>query len=111
MKKILTILLAFACAFALFSCGETGVTVGDFKNAINNTTPAEIEITIVQQTANGPLTSEMTTTFAEDDSFTIEGFYERFTSASSSEDKETIAINVSCSASGSYSDGGSFADA
>ena len=109
MKKLLIILLALTCAFALFSCGDDGVSVEEFKKAINATNPTEIEVTIVQETANGNLAAEMTTTFAEDGSFVIVGFYERFTGASSLEDKESIPINVSCNASGSYSDGGDFA--
>ena len=107
MKKFLIILLTLTCAFTLFSCGDDGVSLKDFKSAINATNPAEIEIKIVQETANGNLNSEMKTTFAEDGSFVIVGFYELF-SASSSEGKETVSINVSCDANGKYSDGGEF---
>lgn len=108
MKKFLIILLTLTCAFALFACGEDGVSVKDFKAAINATNPTEIHVEITQETANGDLVAVMTTTFEDDGSFVIVGTYEQFTGASSGENKLSLPINVSCDANGNYSDGGDF---
>ncbi|MBO7304978.1 MAG: hypothetical protein J6V09_07135 [Clostridia bacterium] len=109
MKKFLIILLTLTCTLMLFACGDDGVTVKDFKQAITATNPTEIEISIKHETANGDLNSSMVTTFAADGSFTIVGSYEQFCNASASEDKISVPINISCDASGNYSDGGDFA--
>ena len=111
MKKILIVLLALTCAFAMFSCGGSA-SIKDFEESINNTDPAAIELQITSDTAFGALSADFKTTFAEDGSFVIDGSYEKFnttTEGASADVKTVVPVKITCDANGSYSDGGAFA--
>ena len=110
MKKILVVLLALTCAFAMFSCGNSA-SVKDFNKAIENTNPTAIEVDITSDTAFGALKASFVTTYAEDGSFTVEGFYEKFNAITEGNAEDLISavnVNITCDKDGKYSDGGSF---
>lgn len=111
MKKILIVLLALTCAFAMFSCGG-GASVKDFSDAIDATNPTVVSVEVTSDTAYGPLSASFVTAFAEDGSFTIDGTYEKFnTSTEGDADDVTtsVPVKITCDKNGSYSDGGVFA--
>ena len=110
MKKLLIVLVAFACVFTMFSCGKPASYDG-FIEAIENTTPAVVEVKITSDTAFGPLSALFKTTYKEDGSFTISGSYERFNTISEGESKDvtsTVPVEITCDKDGNYSDGGAF---
>ena len=110
MKKLLIVLLALTCAFAMFSCGGSA-SLKDFEEAIENTAPTTIEIKITSDTAFGPLAANFVTTFADDDSFVIDGSYEKFNTSTEGavEDVKTVVpVKITCDKDGNYSDGGAF---
>ena len=110
MKKILIVLLALTCAFAMFSCGKTA-DVKDFEKAIAATAPTVVEVEMVSDTVFGALSANFKTTYAEDGSFTIEGSYEQFnksTEGKAEELKSSVPVNITCDKDGNYSDGGKF---
>ena len=49
MKKIIAIILAITCAFALFSCGETGKAIKKIDKMYNSTAPTKIVIDTTQK--------------------------------------------------------------
>ena len=111
MKKILVMILALCCAFAMFSCGDAEY-IGDFNNAIKATKPTVVKVEVVAKSALGELNSVYTTTYNEDGSFAIEYTKESFNSASDGESDDVIKTetgSVSCDANGKYSDGGDIA--
>lgn len=110
MKKLLIVLLALTCAFTMFSCGNSA-SLGDFKEAIDNTNPTAIDVQITSDTALGTLAASFKTTFAEDGSFVIDGAYERFnasTEGKAEDVKSVVPVKITCDKSGNYSDGGAF---
>lgn len=110
MKKILVIMLALTCAFAMFSCGDEGaVSLDGFKTAAANTAPAVVKVDVEVDTDLGALASSFKTTYAADGSFVIDYSYEQFNTTSSGnadEVKSTITGQVTCDKDGNYSDGG-----
>ena len=110
MKKLLIVLLALACAFTMTSCGKYEF-LDDFKKAIENTNPTAIDVQITSDTALGALNASFKTTYAEDGSFVIEGFYEKFNTSTegNAEDVKTVVpVKITCDQNGNYSDGGAF---
>ena len=111
MKKILIIMLALTCAFAMFSCGDESVSLDGFKTAVNNTAPAVANVSVEVETDLGKLTSNFKTTYAADGSFVIDYSYEQFNTSSTAgadDVKSTITGKVTCDKDGNYSDGGAF---
>ncbi len=112
MKKILIIMLALTCAFAMFSCGDDeSVSLDGFKTAVNNTVPTVVNVSVEVETDLGALTSNFKTTYAADGSFVIDYSYEQFNTISSGDSvdvKSTITGQVTCDKDGNYSDGGAF---
>lgn len=49
MKKIIAIILAITCAFALFSCGDTGKAIKKIDKMYNSTAPTKIVIDETQK--------------------------------------------------------------
>jgi len=110
MKKILIVLLALTCAFAMFSCGKS-VSLDDFEKAITNTNPTVVEVEITSDTAFGPLSASFKTTYAEDGSFVIDGSYEKFNTiaeGAAADVKAVVPVKITCDKNGNYSDGGAF---
>lgn len=111
MKKLLIVLLALTCAFAMFSCGDSNEAYVEFENAIEATTFTAIDVQITSDTAFGPLAASFKTTYAEDGSFVIEGSYERFnatTEGGAEDDISVVSVKITCDKNGNYSDGGEF---
>lgn len=111
MKKLLIVLLALTCAFAMFSCGDSDKIYEEFENAIKATNVTALEVQITSDTAFGPLAANFKTTYAEDGSFVIDGSYERFnaTTEGGVEDVKTVVpVKITCDKDGNYSDGGEF---
>ncbi len=109
MKKILIIMLALTCAFAMFSCGDESASLDGFKTAVNNTAPAVVNVGVEVETDLGALASNFKTTYAADGSFVIDYSYEQFnasTSGNADDVKSTIIGQVTCDKDGNYSDGG-----
>ena len=110
MKKILIVMLALTCAFAMFSCNDDkAVSLDGFKTAVNNTAPSVVNVSVEVETALGALASNFKTTYAADGSFVIDYSYEQFnaTSSGNADDvKSTVAGQVTCDKDGNYSDGG-----
>lgn len=109
MKKILTIILALTCAFAMFSCGDETVSLDGFKKAVDNTAPAVVNVSTEVESALGTLASSFKTTYAADGSFVIDYSYEQFntsTSGNAGDVKSTVTGQVTCDKDGNYSDGG-----
>lgn len=108
MKKILIIMLALTCAFAMFSCGDKGVSLDGFKKAVDNTAPTVVNVNVAVETDIGALNSSFKTTYAADGSFVIDYSYEQFNTSTSDTDdvKSTITGQVTCDKDGKYSDGG-----
>ena len=111
MKKLLIVLLAFACVFSMAACsggdGET-VSVAKFKNAVAATRPSSVEITTKLETAIGDLEGEFDIDYNEDGSATIDYDYEKFNElgAGVTEAKSNVSGTVTLNSDGSYSDGG-----
>ena len=111
MKKILIVMLALTCAFAMFSCGDESVSLDGFKTAVNNTAPTVVNVSVEVETDLGALTSNFKTTYAADGSFVIDYSYEQFNTTSNGDAddvKSTITGQVTCDKDGKYSDGGAF---
>lgn len=111
MKKILIILLALACTFTMFSCGDS---VDGFNKAIKNTNPAVVNVVVESETSLGLLKANYETTYAEDGSFTIKYSYEKFNGIAEGDADDVIAIvsgTVTCDKDGNYSDGGALVGA
>lgn len=110
MKKIIALLIAITCVFAMVSCGETGIDLTAFKDAVAATNPTSVEIETSLETELGALEGSFNVTYAEDGSAVIEYSYEQFNeltdSANVTEIKKTITGTVNVGADGSYSDGG-----
>ncbi|MBO7304976.1 MAG: hypothetical protein J6V09_07125 [Clostridia bacterium] len=75
MKKIICLLLAIGCAFALFSCGEGGVE--GFASLIKASQPTVIVTQINENDGDQTFISTFTTTFDGDD-FTFEYSTQRY---------------------------------
>jgi hypothetical protein len=113
MKKLLVILLAIACAFTMFSCGdeESSASLSDFSKAVKNTNPTVSALVITTYTQFGPLTTSYLTTYAADGTFAIKYSIEKFNAIETGEADEVISVTegtVNCDANGNYTDGGSF---
>ncbi len=109
MKKILIIMLALTCAFAMFSCGDKSASLDGFKKAVDNTAPAVVNVSVEVETDLGALASNFKTTYAADGSFVIDYSYEQFntsTSGNADDVKSTVTGQVTCDKDGKYSDGG-----
>lgn len=108
MKKILIIMLALTCVFAMFSCGDKGASLDGFKKAVDNTAPTVVNVNVAVETDIGALNSSFKTTYAADGSFVIDYSYEQFNTSTSDADdvKSTITGQVTCDKDGNYSDGG-----
>lgn len=109
MKKILTVLLLCGCLFAMFACGDESASVADFSNAMKNTNPTVVNVTVTMNSPLGALNSTYKTTYAEDGSFVLDYTKEEFntaTSGAADETKKVISGSVTCDKDGNYSDGG-----
>lgn len=106
MKKILIVMLALTCAFAMFSCGDKSVSLDGFKKASNNTAPAVVNVSVEVESDLGALASNFKTTYAADGSFVIDYSYEQFNTSTSGDGKSTFVGQVTCDKDGNYSDGG-----
>ncbi len=81
----------------------------DFIAAMNATKPEVLYVKVVTESSFGALTSEYTTTYAQDGSFVIDSSVEKFNVDIDSGDEKIVTVSkVTCAANGSYSDGGSF---
>lgn len=102
MKKIVALLLALACVFALASCGtpETpdegtdSASLDPFKTAISTSAPTGAVITIeLENTISTPLTGTFTVTYGADNAV-VNYEYDQFLpidpSASATSDRETV---------------------
>ena len=112
MKKILTLILVLACAFAMFSCGEDitapvySQDAADFIAAFGATTVNTLNVTVTAETAEGTLTSTYTTVYNADKTSTMTYSIETIPGIESTEDLVVLTGTVTCDASGNYSDGG-----
>ncbi len=112
MKKILALILALTCAFALFACGddETGAVytedAAEFITAFGATNPASVNVTVTADTAEGTLTSTYTTVYTAGKISEITYSIETIPGIDSTEDIVVLTGTVTCDASGNYSDGG-----
>ncbi|MBQ8302709.1 MAG: hypothetical protein IJX97_04070 [Clostridia bacterium] len=113
MKKIIALLIAITCVFAMVSCGGNGgetVDVTAFKDAVAATAPTAVEIETALETELGTLEGTFNVTYATDGSAVIEYSYEQFNelgeSSNTTEVKNTVSGTVNVGADGSYSDGG-----
>lgn len=115
MKKILALILALTCAFALFACGDdkTGAVytedAAEFITAFGATDPASIKVTVTADTTEGTLTSTYTTVYSAGKISEITYSIETIPGINSTEDLEVLTGTVTCDASGNYSDGGTIA--
>ena len=111
MKKIIALLIAITCVFAMVSCGggETD-DVTAFKDAVAATAPAAVEIETALETELGTLEGTFNVTYADDGSAVIEYSYEQFNeltdSSNVTEVKKTVTGTVNVDKDGKYSDGG-----
>ena len=115
MKKILALILALTCAFALFACGKEDGPVytedaAEFITAFGATDPASIKVTVTADTAEGTLTSTYTTVYTAGKISEITYTIETIPGINSTEDLEVLTGTVTCDASGTYSDGGEIAN-
>ena len=113
MKKILALILALTCAFALFACGDDDDSApvfaddaADFITAFGATSLASIKVTVTAETTEGTLTSTYTTVYNADKTSTMTYSIETIPGIDSTEDLEVITGTVTCDANGNYSDGG-----
>lgn len=108
MKKLLIILLALTCAFAMFSCAEkSDVSVKDFTAAADATSPKSVSVNVTAELPLGTLTASYNTEFAEDGSFTVAYSYDKFNSLGEGDSDSvtsTVSGTVSCDKNGTYSD-------
>ena len=114
MKKIIALLIALACVFALASCtlfapdeGSSAVSDGtatleDYTAAIAATSPASmtIETTLANKTPAVTLKGNYTVTYQVDGTAAIVGSYEKLNEPSQSEFKSVIAVDCEVSSSG-----------
>ncbi len=110
MKKILLLVLALACMLSMISCGDDALDA--FATAGAAQAPATIVVQTKMTTVQGDLLSAATTTFAEDGSFTLNYWMEKFNAISATEEgevKSKIETTVTCDKDGKYSDGGTLA--
>ena len=114
MKKIFVLLLAIACAFTMFSCGEEKNDLKAFTTAIAATNPTEIEVETKFETAFGTLEGWSKTTITENGA-TIEYWKDVFNATAAGENasliERTPTATVTRDASGNYSDNGAYAEA
>ena len=109
MKKVLLLLLAFACVFSMFGCGDERLEA--FVTAAEATDPAVVNISSELKSELGTLKSNITTTYNEDGSFVMDYSYDELNTSSAGAADEVIVTKtgkVTCDADGNYSDGGSF---
>lgn len=116
MKKIIALLLALACVFALASCVQNGeggntnvsdgtATIEDYTAAIAATSPAgmTIETVLKNDTTNVTLNGSYTVVYQVDGTAVITGSYEKLNEPNESEFKSTVSINSEVSSSGKVS--------
>ena len=109
MKKVLLLLIAFACVFSMVGCGDE--VLDGFAEAVEATNPAVVNVTSEFVTELGTLKSNVTTTYNEDGSFVMDYSYDEFNTTATGAADEIIVTKtgkVTCDAEGNYSDGGSF---
>ena len=75
MKKIITIILAIACAFTLFSCGGgVSATIDDIDSMYNAVTPSRSEVTVTKAFGKFVLKTTSTLVIGEVDGFRVTTF-------------------------------------
>lgn len=75
MKKIITIILAIACAFTLFSCGgETQATIDEINDMYNAVSPSRVEVTATKAFGKFNMTTKSVLKIGEVDGFTVTMF-------------------------------------
>lgn len=114
MKKIISILLFIACLCTICSCGVKdkfnevtgrGVDVAPFQEAIANTNPSSVIVTIETATELGELNTVLEVQYQSDTSAVIKYSYERFLPFGEGTDvKETVSGTVYRYADGTYSE-------
>ncbi len=113
MKKLITVILALACMFTLFSCGGDD-EIKKFKTALDSTVDniETVTVEIDLETAVGTLEASFVTKYNDDKSCKIEYSYEKLLSSSEGEKdewKKTFTGTLTCDKDGNYSDGGDIA--
>ena len=114
MKKLITVILALACMFTMFSCGETDDGIKNFKAAfdatVDNIDTVTVEVDF--ETAVGTLEASFVTKYNADKTCEVEYSYEKLLATSEGEAgewKKTVAGKLTCDKDGNYSDGGDVA--
>ena len=113
MKKIFVLLLAIACAFTMFSCGDDNNELKAFTTAIAATNPAEIEVETSFKTDFATLEAYSLTTISETGA-KIDYWYDEFNTTAAGEDApllKRVTGSVTRDAEGKYSDNGAYAEA
>lgn len=112
MKKILALILALTCAFALFACGEEEESpvyaedAAEFFTAFGATTISSLKVTVVADTAEGTLTSTYTTTYNADKTGTMTYSIETIPGLDSNDDLVVLTGSIACDANGNFFDDG-----
>ncbi len=115
MKKFFAILIAFACVFSLFSCGDNEdpptppADLSNFEKAMDNTVPSLVNLSVTVTTKFGELSSSYVTTYNADGSFAVAYSIEEFAPIGDMSTDELTVVKtgtVSCDQNGNYSDGG-----
>lgn len=113
MKKIIALLLALTCVFAMFACGDDEPTeeelayqaaVAEFTKAAF-TVPNALNVRVSTDTVFGVLNSEYKTTYNEDGTAAIEYSVDKINGLDSAEEKTTLKGTIQVDANGNYSDG------
>ncbi len=75
MKKIITIVLAIACAFTLFSCGDaTEASIDEINSMYNAVSPSRVEVTATKAFGNYAFKTVSTLVTGEVDGFAVTTF-------------------------------------
>ena len=112
MKKIIVLILAIACLFAMVSCGETETPAGDtatvdtFISALNATNPDKADIKVELVSTLGTLNATYNVIYAEGGSAAVNYSREYFLEVGEGNTltKDTVSGTVAVSADGKFSD-------
>lgn len=113
MKKILALILAVCCIFALASCQfftgtetpDDSYAIPDIQAKIDASAPSGADITVTFKTSLGDLNGAYDVTYNEDGTANVDYSYEQFNTieAGVSELKSTVTGTVTVAADGSVS--------